>query len=224
MHAMNDLRENGALGTCVEAPRRRTARRARRFSPTVAMALLAMGCARNLGPFVWVDQYTEPPPAPEKPYVIEVGDVIQVRVFNQDQLSARQKVRSDGKVSLPLLNDVQAAGYPPVTLTGILENRLKELVKSPVVTISIEESQSQTINVLGDVGRPGSYPLERGAGILQALATAGGLKPDASTDQIFVIRQTPTPIRIRFNYEALLHQEGRAAGFKLRPGDVVVVE
>ena len=177
-----------------------------------------------MGKFVWADQYQEPPPPPEEPYVIAVGDTIQVRVFNQDQLSARVRVRPDGKVSLPLLNEVVAAGLTPLELSRVLEQRLKDLVKTPAVTVSLEETKPHTITVVGEVVKPNSYPLEVATGVLQALAIAGGLTPDASDDRIFVLRQAPSPVRIRFTYEALVRQQPAAINFKLRSGDVVLVE
>src|SRR5215472_7517807 len=191
--------------------------------PFTLVALWAAACA-DVGKYVWVDQYKEPPEAAEKPYTISPGDTIQVRVFNQDQLSARAKVRADGKVSLPLLNDVEAAGYTPVALSQVIERRLSELVNAPRVTVSVEEIKPQTVMVVGEVPRPGSFPYDPSATVLQLLATAGGLTQDASGDRIFVLRQTPTPVRIRFSYDRLRRQEGRGATFRLRPGDVVVVE
>ncbi|SRR6266852_3576547 len=191
------------------------------FGATLA-ALCVHSCA-NLGNYVWVDQYKEAA-VPEKPYTIAPGDLIQVRVFNQEQLSARVRVRADGKVSLPLLNDVEAAGYTPVALSQVLERRLKELVNAPSVTVSLEETKPQTVMVIGEVTKPGALPYDPAAGVLQALAAAGGLTPDASGDRIFVLRQTPNPVRIRFSFDRLRRQEGRAATFRLRPGDVVVVE
>lgn len=192
------------------------------FDATLAAVCLA-SCA-NLGNYVWVDQYKEPTGVAEKPYTIAPGDLIQVRVFNQDQLSARVRVRADGKVSLPLMNDVEAAGYTPVALSQVLEKRLKELVHAPSVTVSLEETKPQLVMVTGEVTKPGAFPYDPASGVLQALAAAGGLTPDANGDRIFVLRQTPNPVRIRFTYERLRHQEGRAATFRLRPGDVVVVE
>jgi polysaccharide export outer membrane protein len=186
--------------------------------------LSAAPACSNVGRFVWADQYQEPPPPPEQPYVIAVGDTIQVRVFNQDQLSARVRVRPDGKVSLPLLNEVVAAGLTPLELSRVLEQRLKDLVKGPAVTVSLEETKPHTITVVGEVAKPNSYPLDVAPGVLQALAIAGGLTPDASSDRIFVLRQTPSPVRIRFTYEALVHQQPAAINFKLRSGDVVLVE
>src|SRR5262249_55104068 len=198
--------------------------RPRRFALLVISVLgtWAFSCA-DLGQYVWVDQYKEPAAPPEKPYTIGPGDVIQVRVFNQDQLSARVRVRADGKVSLPLLNDVEAAGYTPVALSQVLERRLRELGNAPAVTVSLEETRPQTVMVIGEVPRPAAYPYDPSAGVLQVLAAAGGLGPEASSDRIFVLRQTPSPVRIRFSYDRLKHQEGRGASFRLRPGDVVVV-
>jgi len=191
--------------------------------PFTLVAMWAAACA-DVGKYVWVDQYKEPPEAAEKPYTISPGDTIQVRVFNQDQLSAKAKVRADGKVSLPLLNDVEAAGYTPVALSQIIERRLSELVNGPRVTVSIEETKPQLVMVVGEVSKPGSLPYDSSATVLQVLAAAGGLTQDASWDRIFVLRQTPSPVRIRFSYDRMRHQEGRAATFRLRPGDIVVVE
>jgi polysaccharide export outer membrane protein len=183
----------------------------------------AASCA-DLGKYVWVDQYKEPPAAAEKPYTIGPGDLLQVRVFNQEQLSARVRVRADGKVSLPLLNDVEAAGYTPAALSQVVERRLKELVNAPSVTVSVEETKPQMVMVIGEVVRPNAYPYDPAEGVLQLLAAAGGLTLDASGDRIFVLRQSPTPVRIRFSYDRLRRQEGKGATFRLRPGDVVVVE
>jgi polysaccharide biosynthesis/export protein len=105
-----------------------------------------------------------------------------------------------------------------------LERRLKGLVNAPSVTVSLEETKPPMVMVIGEVPRPGTFPYDPAGGVLQALAAAGGLGPDASGDRIFVLRQTPTPVRIRFSYDRLRRQEGRAATFRLRPGDVVVVE
>ncbi len=200
-------------------------RRSSRFVVSGAtLAAVCIASCANLGKYVWVDQYKEPTGVDDKPYTIAPGDVIQVRVFNQDQLSARARVRADGKVSLPLLNDVEAAGYTPVALSQVLERRLKELVNAPSVTVSLEETKPQMVMVMGEVTKPGAFPYDPAGGVLQAIAVAGGLTPDASGDRIFVLRQTPNPVRIRFSFDRLRRQEGRAATFRLRPGDVVVVE
>jgi polysaccharide biosynthesis/export protein len=190
---------------------------------------LLCACAAQLGKFVWAEDYAESPAAE---YVIAPGDVIMVRVFTQDNMSGRVRVRSDGKVSLPFLNDVEAAGQTPSALARDLQARLKSFINAPVVTVSLEETRPLSVSVLGEVAKPGAYPFETGAGVLQALASAGGMTEYAHKDRIFVLRQEtvngsgadPPPARIRFTYEALSRAEGKAGTFRLKVGDVVVVE
>lgn len=198
--------------------------------PRCAIALaatLAVGCLSCKGPgaYVWVDSYANDVADRAGGYQLSPGDVIQVRVFNQDQLTTRAKVRADGKVSLPLVNDVPAAGVTPVALAGELQTRLKEFVKAPLVTVSVEESRPAVVYVTGEVAKPAPYPIESCSGVLQAIVNAGGLTVNASSDRIFVLRQAhPKPQRIRFTYDDLIRLRGRAPTFQLRPDDVVVVE
>ena len=190
-------------------------------------AALATACLSCKGPgeYVWVDSYSDHGDDRDGGYLIAPGDIIQVKVFNQDQLTTRAKVRADGKVSLPLVNDVRAAGLTPVALATDLQSRLKEFVKAPLVTVSVEESRPAVVYVAGEVAKPAPYPIESCSGVLQALVNAGGLTVNARTDRIFVLRQAhPAPLRIRFTYDDLTRLSGRAPNFQLRPGDVVVVE
>lgn len=183
----------------------------------------ALICCANVGKFVWVEDL---PVAPTDPatYVLRPGDVVSVRIYNQDGMSARAKVRSDGRISLPFLNDVEVAGYTPTALAEQLRTRLKEFVNVPVVTVSLEEAKALTVSVVGEVGRQGVFQIEPDMGLLQLLAMAGGLNEMAHRDRIFVMRQRPEPIRIRFTYDKLSRAEGRSASFRLEPGDIVVVE
>jgi polysaccharide export outer membrane protein len=183
---------------------------------------LAVACS-GPGKYVWVDDYADTAQV-EKPYVIVPGDTLQVRVFNQDQVSTRARVRSDGKITLPLLDDVTAVGLTPVELGAQLRERLRPFIKDPLVTVAVEETGPPNIYVIGEVVKPGAYPLDRASGVLPALVNAGGLTQDASTDRIFVLRQAPSVVRIRFTYEALVRLAGKAPAFRLRPGDIVVVE
>ena len=192
------------------------------------LAVVVSAC-KSVGDYVWADDVPQAPVPTEKEYVIAIGDTISVRVWNQEGLSTRARVRSDGKISLPFLNDVEAAGVTPNVLAKRLQARLKEFIVNPVVTISLEERKAAQVSVVGEVLRAGSYDLQPGAGVLQALAAAGGMNEFASRDRIFVIRQNPNeegsaPLRIRFTYESLTQIKGRAATFRLQPGDVVVVE
>jgi polysaccharide export outer membrane protein len=195
-----------------------------RFSLACALAaalLLSAGCA-SVGRYVWVDDFKEP--AADTDYVIAAGDLLSVRVYGQEAMSGRARVRSDGRISLPFLDDVEAAGLSPPVLAQQLQTRLKDVIKLPVVTVAVEEPRPRTISVLGEVTRPGLYPLEPGAGALQALASAGGLTEFAKRDRIFILRRAAETLRIRMRFEALARAEGSAPTFRLQPGDVVVVE
>jgi polysaccharide export outer membrane protein len=195
------------------------------FVAAVALAASATACA-NLGEYVWVGDYRDPhPPAPATAYALGPGDLVQVRVYNQEGMSARAKVRTDGKISLPFLNDVQAEGYTPNVLAEQLEARLKDYVNKPVVTVSVEEQRSIRISVVGEVGKQGVIETPADSGLLQALATAGGLNELAHSDRIFVIRYNDgQATRVRFNYKKLLHAVPPDSNFRLKPGDQIVVE
>lgn len=193
------------------------------FRLLVALAcFLAAGCA-NLGPYVWVDDYRQAATADTR-YEIVPGDLLNVRVFNQENMSGRVRVRTDGRISVPFLNDVEAAGRSPDELTSTLQAKLKDFINVPVVTVSVEEPVRAQLPVLGEVLRPGMYALEAGTGVLQALAMAGGLTDYAHRDRIFVLRGTSPVTRIRFTFEDLVHAKGRATAFRLRRDDAVVVE
>ena len=184
-------------------------------------ALALVGCA-SAGSFVWVDEL--PSSSSERGYVIAPGDSLNVRVWNQDAMSAKVRVRADGQITLPFLNDVTAAGYAPAVLAAQLQTRLRDFINSPVVSISLEEPRPLQVPVLGEVAKPGVYPVEWGAGLLPALAAAGGLTDWAGRDRIYVIRRAPQLARIRFRLASLLHAEGNAAKFTLQDGDQIVVE
>lgn len=187
------------------------------------LLLLPAGCATS-GPFTWVNDYKDPPAHSQPGYVIQPGDVIQIRVFNQPDMSTKAKVREDGKISVPFLNDVVVAGQEPNALAKQLQAKLKEFINAPVVTVSLEEARPFSVAVMGELVKPGLYAVPPDAGVLQALAAAGGFNQYASKDRIFVVRDSPERARIRFTYEQLQQAEGKAATFRLRPGDSVVVE
>ena len=187
--------------------------------------MFAAGCATRVQtPFVWADEWPEPV-ASNGEYVIGLGDALNVQVWEQEKMSAVVRVRSDGMVSLPFLNDVPAAGVTPVALARDLEVRLKPFIVSPRVLVAVDDARPLSVSVLGQVGTPGLHSLAPGAGVAQALAAAGGLKDFAKKDRIFVVRaEGDAPLRIRMTWDAVTAGLGVAGRFRLRSGDVVVVE
>jgi polysaccharide export outer membrane protein len=196
---------------------------------TALAAFAAAGCGHPQ-PFLWVDAVPKVLLAPESTAVIQPGDVITVRVWNQESNSVdRARVREDGKISIPFLQDVEVAQQEPAALARRLETRLKAFINNPVVTVTVHERRPLRVSVLGRVTRPGVYDLDAGAGVLQAVAASGGLTPFADEDSIFVIRNgywadLQAPARIRFRYLDLRGGRMPASIFALRYGDVVVVE
>jgi polysaccharide export outer membrane protein len=183
------------------------------------------GCA-GAGKFVWVQDLPPPPPstARDDDYLINTGDTVSVRVFEQEAMSGKVKVRHDGKVALPFLGDTEVRGKRPSDVAKELEAKLKEFIVSPKVTVNVDEFGPVTVAVLGEVAHPGSFPLEANAGVMQALATAGGMTEFADRDRIFVVRKNPSLRRIRFTFDALTRADPRSVAFALQTGDVVVVE
>lgn len=177
----------------------------------------------STGPYVWVDSLPPQQAAGGADVVIADGDVINVRVFNQDPLSTREKVRSDGKISLPVVGEIAARGKRPAQLATEIQDKLKSVVVAPSVTVSVEQNAELKVSVVGEVKQSGVFPLEPGATVLHALAAGGGLSDYADRDKIFVVRKS-LPQRVRFRYSDLRSQEAHAIGFALQPGDVVVVE
>ena len=193
----------------------------------ILLAALGLSSAcSHAGSYVWAKDL--PASALSDPgYVIGPGDLLQVRVWNDETLGGRAKVRSDGRISLPFLDDVAAAGMSPDALDRAVEVRLAGYVNTPRVTVALEDEKLVAVSVMGEVTKPGIYDLTAGSGVLQALASAGGMTPWASSDRIFVLRRSggeARPTRIRFTEEALAHAEDRSSAFRLRRGDVVVVE
>jgi polysaccharide export outer membrane protein len=185
-------------------------------------AAASAGCATP-GPYVWAKEL--PPEADTVPtdYAISPGDLINVRVFNQDAMTTRARVRADGKISMPFVGDVLVAGKPPAVAAREIEISLKSFINAPNVTVTVEEFTPATVSVVGEVAKPGTVVIERGATVLTALAAAGGLTENAARDDIYVLRERPTALRIRFTYDSLT-QNPPSRTFRLRAGDVIVVE
>jgi polysaccharide export outer membrane protein len=192
--------------------------------PLLALAFASAACA-GPGTFVWYSQVPPDPLGSSRELTIHPGDTVSIRVLGHDEMTlAKEKVRSDGRIAFPLIGEVEASGKRPASLRAELEGRLKDYIVSPSVMLNVDEVQPITVVVMGEVNKPGVLTLEPTTGIAQALAASGGLTEYASRDRIFIVRQQPKHMRIRFTYETVSRDEGHAAGFPLRTGDVVVVE
>jgi polysaccharide biosynthesis/export protein len=165
-------------------------------------------------------------PAPQAPYLDEYrmspGDKLRIEVYKDAQLSQSVQVRPDGKVTLPLIGDIEAAGRTPIELRDAIGAALKEYITKPTVTVIVVEATTATAYVMGEVNHPGAVPLQTPLTVLQALALAGGLKDFADVKNIRILRKDPTGVQmITFNYKDAL-KSARAPVY-LRPGDTVVV-
>lgn len=169
-----------------------------------------------------------PSPAPtgaEDPtYKIGAQDVIRVDVWREDQLTRTVPVRPDGKITLPLLNDVQAAGMTPMELAGVVREGLKKFITNPQVTVSVTEINSRRIYVNGEVNKSGAYQLLPHMTVLQALSGSGGFTAFARIKNIYVLRnENGKSTRIPFNYKEAIKGKNPEQNIELQPGDVVVV-
>lgn len=156
-------------------------------------------------------------------YVIGPTDMLDISVWKEPDISRQVEVRPDGKISLPLLHDVQASGNTPEELGKHITDLLKKYVTDPQVTVTVLKANSQRAYVLGEVNRPGPVQLFPKMTVLQALATAGGLTQYANQKNIYVLRkQNGRQERFRFNYKRAIRGE-TTENIVLKPGDTIVV-
>ena len=156
-------------------------------------------------------------------YVIGADDSLKVDVWHELQLSGTMTVRPDGKISLPLINDVVAAGFTPMQLAADLTTRLTKFVTDPVVSVSVLAVNSKRIFMTGEIGRPGPLALTPGMTILQAISTAGGPTAYANKKHMYILRGNSNKQQsIPFDYTKAV-KKGDMQGIVLLPGDTVVV-
>jgi polysaccharide export outer membrane protein len=158
-------------------------------------------------------------------YVIGANDVLAINVWKEPEISRSVPVRSDGKISLPLVGELQAGGQTPLQLEQEIAKRLQSYISEPEVTIIVTDSRSQKVNILGMVVRPGAYLLTSSTTILDAIAMAGGFKDFAKQKSIYVLRQAPdgTQKRIPFNYKDVVKGRNPEQNVRLQSGDTVVI-
>lgn len=157
-------------------------------------------------------------------YVIGAEDVLDINVWKEPEVSRTVPVRPDGKISLPLLNDVQAAGLTPMQLGSVITERLKKFIAQPQVTVIVITINSQRVYVLGEVNRGGAIPLMPNMTVLQALSSAGGFTQFANQKQIYVLRnEDGKQVRFPFNYRQAVQGKDGTQNIILKPGDTIVV-
>jgi polysaccharide export outer membrane protein len=168
-------------------------------------------------------------PAGTKPhddsFVIGDDDMLSINVWKEPDVSKSVPVRSDGKISLPLVGEVVAAGQTPLQLEQVIAARLLNYMTDPQVTVIVQQINSQKYNILGQVAKPGAYSLTVTTTIVDAIAAAGGFKDFAKKKRLYILRQNPAggEARIDFNYQDFIKGKNANQNIVLKPHDTVIV-
>lgn len=159
-------------------------------------------------------------------YKLAAGDKLRIEVYKDTQLSQSLQIRPDGKITLPLVGDVPAAGRTSVELRDAIARALEEYIAKPVVTVIVTETTPQVVYVTGEVNKPGALTVTNGQmSIIQAIAMAGGFTDFANKKDIRVLRKGATGMQtLRFNYKEAIDDESRREPLPLLPGDTVIVK
>jgi polysaccharide export outer membrane protein len=159
--------------------------------------------------------------APDE-FVIGPDDVLIISVWKEPDITRTIPVRPDGKITLPLINDVQASGLTPMQLGLSITEKLRKFINEPQVTVIVQTINSRRIHIVGQVGRQGTFPMLPDMTAMQALAGAGGFSQFANTKKTYILRmEDGKQIRIPFNYNEVL--KGNKQDVKLKPHDTIVV-
>jgi polysaccharide biosynthesis/export protein len=186
----------------------------------IAAALLVLLCGATSA-----QTATRTEQDPPNAYAIGLGDVLEISVWKNPDLSATVPVRPDGRISVPLLGDVQAAGMTPLALKATLTDGYKEYVTAPGVSVVVKEIHSRKIYVTGEVAHPGTYDLEPRGKLMQALALAGGLTPYAR-GRVVVLRDGRDgrqEKRMEVDLKSIINGKKPEDNLLLQPGDTLVV-
>ena len=173
-----------------------------------------------------VDEKSTPPVTPvSSTYKIGINDVLTINVWHEADLSRNLTVRPDGKITIPLVGDVRAAGKTPPQLEAELRSDLAAYIKDPELTVIVAEIRSLRVNVIGEVVHPGAFPLTQQMGVLDLIAEAGGLKEFAKKNKIYVLRETSAGVRerLKYDYRDVVAAKENARDVLLQANDTVVV-
>jgi polysaccharide export outer membrane protein len=198
----------------------------------IVTAVMSLGCLLIVG-IAYAQQGQAPSPgvkgsgavtADSDKYVIGPEDVLSIHVWKEDALTRQVPVRSDGRISLPLIDEVQAAGLTPLQLKEKLTVRLKEFIDNPSVSVIVTEANSQKVYVSGEVKTPGVYQLRGETRLLQVIPMAGGFTEWADQKKVLIIRKEgEKDRRIVVNYKKIVSGEDMSANIVLKPGDTIIV-
>jgi len=166
-----------------------------------------------------------PRPVPDESFIVGPDDVLAISVWKEPDVSRVVPVRSDGKISLPLVGELEASGQTPRQLEREIASKLQSFISEPEVTVIVQEAKSQRFNILGQVARPGSYLLTNTSTVLDAIALAGGFRDFAKKKSIYVLRQNPdgTQSRFGFNYKDVVQGKNSDQNIRLKPRDTLVI-
>ncbi len=157
-------------------------------------------------------------------YIIGAGDVLEISVWNEPDLSRTVFVRIDGRISLPLIGDVVATGKSPEALASLLEDEARKYIAEPNISVILTASNSKRYYLLGQIEKPGEYPIDYPVTLLQAIAKAGGFKEWAKTSKILIFRrQSGVEKILTFNYDSLTKGEDLAQNILIAPGDTIII-
>src|SRR6266566_5965349 len=158
-------------------------------------------------------------------YIIGPGDLLAINVLHEPEVSQRIPVRMDGKISMPLIGEVQASGLVPDALQASIAQKLRDYIKDAEVTVVVEEIKSSQFSVMGEVEHPGSFPLVKPTRVMDGLAQAGGFRDFAKVTKIRVLRRTRegTTITLPFNYKNVSKGKDGSQNVELQPGDTIIV-
>ena len=206
-----------------------------RFLP-VLLSTLVLGAAASgqnvdQAPAAAADATSQSPAQPDKKaaddsFVIGNDDVLSINVWNEPDFNKQSlPVRSDGKISLPLIGEMQAAGLTPLKLQQDIATKLRSFITQPDVTVIVLQINSQKFNILGRVAKPGSYSLTATTSVLDAIAEAGGFQDFAKQKEVYILRKNPDggQSRISFNYKDVIRGKHPEQNIKLEPHDTIIV-
>jgi polysaccharide export outer membrane protein len=193
-----------------------------RLKRLVVGTLLLVACAGD--PAMAQERVAKPAArgaAPASGYLIGLGDILRITVWKEPDLTLDVTVRLDGMITVPLLGDVQAAGRVPSQLAGSLVTELQRFIENPRVTVTVTQATSARIYVVGQMVRPGEFPLSGRMTVLKALALAGGFKEFAKPESIVIVREDQKVIP--FNYKHVGEGKDMSQNVLLAAGDTIVV-